>query len=215
MHLKRQAVPKNWPTYRKGTKYVVRPASDLNKGIPLLIVLRDILEIVQNRKEAKIAIHYRKILLNNKLVEDERESLSLFDTIKIIPSDKSYRLEMLERGKLTLNEIKKGEENNKIAKIVNKRILKGKKIQLNLYDGRNFVSDIKCNPNDSVLINFNGKKIEKCIPLKENAEVLIFSGKHAGTKGILDKIDKLNKTAEIKISDKKINVLIKQIIAIK
>jgi len=42
MHLKRQQAPKNWPIFRKGTKYVVRPKFDTQKGIPLLIVLRDL-----------------------------------------------------------------------------------------------------------------------------------------------------------------------------
>ena len=58
MHLKRQEVPKSWPVYRKGTKYVVKPGSALETGVPLLLVLRDMLHIAQNRKEAKRAISY-------------------------------------------------------------------------------------------------------------------------------------------------------------
>ena len=53
MHLKRQFVPKKWPIYRKGTKYIVRPNSDINTGLPILVVLRDLLKIVQNKKETK------------------------------------------------------------------------------------------------------------------------------------------------------------------
>ncbi len=215
MHLKRQKAPKNWPIYRKGTKYVARPRSDVGKGISLLIVLRDMLKIVQNRKEAKRAIHLQNILINNRRARGEKESILLFDTIKIVPKKRSYMLDLTEKGKITVSEIKENESGQKVAKIINKKILKGGKTQLNLSDGRNFISDIKCNTNDSALINLEKKKIEKCIPLKEGSEIIVFAGKHAGKKGSIRKIDKENKTAEIKTRDKKINVLIKQIMAIK
>ena len=83
MHLKRQKVPKNWPIPRKGTAYVVRPNFE---GIPILVILRDMLKVVQNRKEAKKAIHQKQILMNNKPVTDEKNSMLLFDTISIVPS---------------------------------------------------------------------------------------------------------------------------------
>jgi len=215
MHLKRQKAPKNWPIYRKGTKYVARPRSNLEKGVSLLIVLRDMLKIVQNRREAKRAIHFQHILLNNRPARDEKESILLFDTIKIIPVKKSYMLDLTENGKITVSEIKEAESGKKVAKIINKKILKGKKIQVNLSDGRNFISDIKCSTNDSALISLEKKKIEKCIPLKESAEIIVFAGKHAGKRGTVTKIDNEKKMAEIKTKDKKINVLIKQVMAIK
>jgi len=215
MHLKRQGVPKSWPIHRKGTKYVVRPRGDIKKGVPILIVLRDILKIVQNRREAKRAIHMRHVLVNNKPVTDEKNSVLLFDVITLIPLKKSYRAGLSGNKKIEINEIKEKEANNKIAKIINKKMLKGKKIQLNLSDGRNFLSDIKCNTDDSVLINLKEKKIEKCIPLKENSEVFVFAGKHAGEKGIVKKINIEKKMAELNVNEKLVNVLIKQIMVVK
>ncbi len=214
MHLKRQKVPKSWPIFRKGTKYVVRPNSNIQKGLPLLIALRDILKVVQNRKEAKRVIHMKYILMNNKPVIDEKNSLWLFDTVVLIPSKKYYRLELSDKGKFDLREIKENEANRKISKITNKKMLKGKKMQLNLIDGRNIISDIECNVNDSVLINFKEKKIEKCIPLKEKAKVIVFAGKYSGKRGNIMKIDKEKKMAELKTGEKSINVLIKQLMVI-
>lgn len=214
MHLKRQESPKSWPIYRKGTKYIVRPNSGGSKGTPVLIVLRDLLKLARNRKEVKRAIHLKNILVNNKLVRDEKNSLFLFDTIKIIPLKKSYRLEIINNGKIGIKEIKEDECNYKIAKVVNKKILRGKKIQLNMDDGRNLLSNIKCNVNDSVVINLNEKKIEKCIFLKENVEVFIFAGKHAGKRGNLIKMNKDQKMAEVNIDKKPVNILIKQLMAI-
>jgi len=219
MHLKRQKVPRNWPIYRKGTKYVVRGNFNLDKSIPILIVLRDILQIAQNRKEVKRALHEKHVLLNNKIVKDEKNSALLFDTITIIPSKKYYRIEFSNKGKFDVKEIKENETNYKIAKVVDKKILKGKKIQLNLSDGRNFLSDIKCKVNDSVLTNFKDKKIEKCLPFKEKAKVIIFSGKHSGKIGVINKIKTERKMAGLSVKKdskekEEINVLIKQLMVI-
>lgn len=215
MHLKRQKVPKNWPIFRKGTKYVVRPRHDTQRSVPILIALRDMLKVVQNRKEAKRIIHLRQVLMNNKQVSDEKNSVTLFDTMTLAPMKKYYRMEILNGGKFNLAEIKENESNYKIVKLINKRILRGKRTQLNCEDGRNFISDIKCEVNDSILVNFKEKKVERCIPLKEGASVFVFSGKHSGMSGLLKKIYKEKGVAEIDVDGKTISVLIKQFMVIK
>ena len=182
--------------------------------MPILVILRDILKVAQNRKEVKRALHLKQILLNGNVVLDEKNSATLFDVITIIPSKKQYRIELTEKGKMKLNEIKETEANKKVAKIINKKILKGKKTQINLSDGRNFISDVKGKVNDSILINLKEKKIEKCLPLEEKKNILVFSGKHAGEKGITNKIDKENKSAEVVIEGKKVNILTKQLMVI-
>ncbi len=212
MHLKRQKVPKNWPTKRKGTTFVVKPNFGMEKGLPILVILRDVLGIAQTKKEVKKAIHEKKILINNKLVRNEKNSALLFDTITLMPSKKSYRLELSKTGKFKVSEIKPEEANKKVSKIVNKKTLKGKKTQLNLNDGKNFISDIKCNVGDSILIKEG--KIEKCLPLKEKTKVFVFAGKHAGKEGIIDKIKLERKMAELETDEKKINVLIKQFMVV-
>jgi len=214
MHLKRQMAPKSWPINRKGTKYVVRPKINIKEGVPVLIVLRDILKIVQNRKEAKRAIHVKHILLNNKPVNDEKNGVLLFDVITLVPLKKSYRLELSKNKKIQMNEINEKESGYKVAKIMGKKILKGKKVQLNLNDGKNFISDVKCCVNDSVLINLKEKKIEKCVPLKENSKIFVFAGKHSGEEGTVKKIDAEKKMVESDIRGKLTHVLIKHLMAV-
>ena len=106
------------------------------------------------------------------------------------------------------------ESNKKVSKIIGKKILRDKKIQLNLIDGRNFISNINCKVGDSVLINFKGKKIDKCLPLKEKMNVIVFDGNHSGETGEISKIDQKHKMAELNIFKKKVNVLIKQLMVI-
>lgn len=214
MHLKRQEIPKEWPVPRKGTKYVVRSKSDFRAGIPILILLRDVLKVAGTRREVKRAVYLKSILLNGRNVHDEKTNVSLFDIITITPSKKNYRLTLSGRGKYELKEIKNEDADKKIMKIIDKKILRGKKIQLNLSDGWNLLSDIKCKTNDSVVINFKKKKIERCLPLKEKSRVIIFSGKYSGEKGVIEKLKTERKMAKIGIDGKEINVLIKQLMVI-
>jgi small subunit ribosomal protein S4e len=156
----------------------------------------------------------KNLLLNGKEVRDEKEGVLLFDVLTLVPSNKNYRLIILKNEKFNVEEIKENEANTKVAKIINKKLLKGKKIQLNLSDGRNFLSNIKCKTNDSVLINLKDKKIEKCLPLTEGAQATVFAGKHSGEKGKIEGINFERKIAEINNGKEKINVLIKQLMII-
>jgi len=213
-HLTRESASKKWPIERKGTTYVVRPRENIDEGVPFLIVLREMTKLAQTRREAQRIIHAKQVLTNGKPIRDDKNNMLLFDTLNIIPLKKCYRLELTENGKFYLDEIKENESEKKIAKVVGKKVLKGKKTQLNLSDGRNFLSDLKCNMNDSVLINLKDGKIEKCIPLKEKTKAVVFSGKHIGKKGEITELNVEEKTAKIKTKEKEINVLIKQLMVI-
>ena len=213
-HLKRQEVPKSWPIPRKGTAYVVRPNSNIWKGIPILIILRDMLKIVQNRKEAKRAITSKNVLHNNRIIKDEKNNAVLFDVIEIVPAKKHYRINLSALGKFALEKISEKEANSKISKVIDKKTMKGKKTQVNLSDGRNFLTEIKCNTGDSVSINLKDRKIEKVLPLKENAKVIVFAGKHSGKTGTIRKLKLERKMVSISVGEEHINVLIKQIMVV-
>ena len=213
-HLKRQNMPKNWPMHRKGTKYVVRPSFGLNTGLPILIILRDMLKVVKNRKEAKKIIHEKKILINCKECVEEKQGIQLLDKISLVPSKKHYVLMLSESGKFALEEIKESEATQKISKIIDKKMLKGKKIQLNLSDGRNYLANIKCEVNDSVVIDLKKNSIIKCLSFGKGSKVFVFSGKHAGDKGEIIEINKERKMAELKVGNERKNILIKQLMII-
>lgn len=214
MHLKRHTIPKSWPIPRKGKTFVVRPGFNYELGIPALVVLRDILKVAQNKKEVKRAIFLKNILVNNKPLRDEKNSVLLFDTITLVPMKKFYRLSMGTNGKFNVEEISEKEATQKIVKIADKKSLKGKKVQLNFRDGKNIISDVKCKTNDSAIIDFLGKKILKILPLQPKAKVFIYSGKHGGKTGEVLSIDSKEKVAEVKFPDGNVRVLIKQMIVV-
>jgi len=205
MHLKRKALPKIWPVSKKGTKYLVVAAE---RGLPVLIAIRDMLKFAEDKKEVKKILNAKLVLVNNKIVNDIRFALKLFDVLKL--KDKYYRLTIKNR-KYDFKEIKEKEAKEKIVKIIGKKVCKGKKIQINLDDGRNYFTKEKFKLGDSVLIDFK-EGIKKFIPLKEKSKVFIKKGKHIGKEGIIEKISE--KLAEIKIDAEKINVNLDSLIAI-
>ena len=209
MHLKRQQISKTWPIQRKGTKYLVVPSHDKKSGIPLLIVLREILKTVKNKKEAKKILNLNLVKINNKIVKNEKYPLSLFDKLEV--GDKIYQIKIDKNKKFSAEEVKNLE--SKIVKIINKKVLKNKIIQINLSDGRNFIAKDKANTGDSAVINLKENKIEKIIPLKEGSEVIITKGKHFGKTGKIKKIEEKTKLALVE-SDTKINVNLKNLMAI-
>jgi len=210
-HLKRNMMPKNWPIPRKGTKFIVKQNS---KGIPVLIVLREMMNLAQNRREVKKAIHQKNVLINQKIVRNEKKSLELFDILTIVPEKKDYRLELSSKGKYEIKEINLKMKNSKISKIIGKKSLKGKKIQINLADGKNYLSSLKCKIDDSALIDLKKKVILEVLPVKEKAEVLVIGGKHSGSLGKIKKLIPELKMAEVDEGTKIVRVLIKQLMVI-
>ncbi|MDA3836077.1 MAG: hypothetical protein PF542_00485 [Nanoarchaeota archaeon] len=206
--MKRQEVPDNWPLARKGTTFVVKNNSS---GIPVLVVVRDIMALAQNKREVKKAIHKKDLLISGKAVNDEHKSLELYDILTIVPSKKNYRLVLTEKGKYAVEEIDEKQAKTKISKIVGKKSIVGKKTQINLLDGRNYLSDVKCKVNDSVVLDLEKNTISKILPIKEKSKVLVIGGKHVGVNAKITKIMPEDKMAEVEATDKTFNVLIKHL----
>jgi len=78
-----------------------------------------------------------------------------------------------------------------MCRVVGKKILDPKKIQLNLDNGFNvLVNEDKYKLKDSVLLDLKTRKILSVHPFKKGAEVFIFKGPHVGKEGVLKEIIK-------------------------
>ncbi len=185
MYLTRSHAPRKWPLPRKGTKYLVRPAGDRERGLPLLIIIRDILGLAQSKKETQKLLNLGKIKVNYKPVKKVNYSIGLFDVLNL--NGNNYKL-VLEGKKFSIKEVKGDESKEKIARVDNKKILKGEKTQINLSDGRNYIMDKKVIVGSSVIIDLEKSKIKKVLPLKEGVKVLFISGKHTGSEGKIKSI---------------------------
>jgi len=216
MHLKRQNIGGFWPVPKKGTKYLAVASHNQENSIPLVVVMRDLLKLVKNKKELKRALNEKQIKINNKEIREVNYPVSIFDVISLVNSKKNYKAVLSDKKKMVFNEISEKDAETRIYKIIGKKMLPKKIIQLNLMDGRNIISKEKADTGDSVLFNFKENKIVKIIPLEKGKKAFIIKGKHAGNEGKIDEIVSRGGKSIAKISSHKerINVWIKNLVVI-
>ncbi|WP_457548755.1 30S ribosomal protein S4e [Archaeoglobus sp.] len=183
MHQKRLSAPKTYKIPRKIFKWTVKPSpGPHNKNaVPLLIVVRDYLQLADNAREARRIIASGEILVDGVPRKDYKFPVGLFDVIKIPKLNKSYRMVFDEKGRYVPIEIE--DDNLKLYKIVNKTMVKGGRIQLNLFDGTNVLGDNSFKTKDSILMEIPEKKIVDHLPFEIGALVMITGGTHAGEMG--------------------------------
>ncbi len=183
MHQKRLSAPKTYKIPRKTHKWTVKPSPGPHnkEAVPLLIVVRDYLQLADNAREARRIIASGEILVDGVPRKDYKFPVGLFDVIKIPKLNKSYRMVFDEKGRYVPIEIE--DDNLKLYKIVNKTMVKGGKIQLNLFDGTNVLGDNSYKTKDSILMEIPEKKIVDHLPFEIGALVMITGGTHAGEIG--------------------------------
>lgn len=181
-HIKRLAAPKMWKIPRKEYPFVVKPSPGphaAEQSLPLLIVLRDILNVADNRREAKKIVASRAVKIDGRVVTDLKFPVGFMDVISL--GGKNYRAMYDVRGNLRVLEIPEDHAEWKLVRIENKTAVKGGKIALNLHDGRNIVLDKNQYKTGDVLkIKVPSQEIIGHYPLKEGSVAMIISGSHRG-----------------------------------
>lgn len=208
-HLKRIAMPKTWPLKRKENKFVIKGEGPhkLELSLPLLVILRDLLKVLTTKTEAKKILKENNAIVNNKVIKNIKFRVGLFDRIYFKKLEKYYSLYLNEKGKLEVQEITREKSEFKPCKIIGKKILKGKRTQLNCSDGRNFIiSDDKFKVGDSIIIDLKNNKIIKHLKMEKGNFALIIEGKNRGACGKIESINNTNNTVIIALKDKKISV---------
>jgi len=217
MHIKRLNTGKFWPVPRKGTKYLAVPKHNQNESISLVVVMRDILKLVKNKKELKRLLNEKKVLVNHRKVVESNYPIMLFDIITLPDAKKNYKTLLSKQKKMIFEEVSDKEAEDKVYKIINKKILNENEIQFNLMHGKNILTKEKAKVGDSLLFNLKSNKVEKIIPMEKGKEVFITNGKHAGYAGkIEDIIERGGKNlAKISSEKGKMTVWLKNIIVVK
>jgi len=189
-HQKRMSAPKSWHILKKSNKWITsaRPGPHhKEQSIPIAIILRDILDIVDNRAEAKRVLSEEKILVDGVVVKDLRFPVGLFDVVSIPLNDAAYRVLLDRKGRLVLHELD-GINANKLCRINNKTTIKGGLTQLNLSDGKNLIGSNDYNAKDSLILSIPDKKIVKHLEYKVGNLAMIIGGKHTGKIGTIKDI---------------------------
>ena len=189
-HQKRLSVPNSWPVERKTQKFTVKAGAGPHgeQGVPLLILLRDVLGYVDNRKEARYALNQNGILVNGDPLDDEERPIGMFDIVEFAERDEHYRVFPDEGGRLALSPIDAADADSKLGKIVGKGQVPGGATQLALHDGRTLeVEGDEYAGSDSVVVNYEDEVLAH-FPYEEGALVTAVRGQHAGEIGDIEAI---------------------------
>ena len=193
MHLTRSEVSPKLPIPRKGTKYVARANTDVKNSVPVVIALRDMLHLARTAKEVQEIIKQKIVKINGRTTNDYHASIKLFN---VFEAGKSYVLTLNDAGKFHFEEVSSPKE--RLCKVIGKKILKGKKVQLNFHDGSNILTKENIAINDSAYLNFEGK-LSSHVKLEKGSECIIISGKYLGAKGKIEEVKA--KTCLVKMKD--------------
>jgi small subunit ribosomal protein S4e len=166
-----------------------KPGPHSEKGsIPLVIVIRDLLGLVDNSREAKRVLHEGGILVDGKARKDINFPVGIFDVISVPALGKNFRLLTDAKGRFNLHELEAGEA-RKLCKIANKTILKGGKTQLNLNDGTNILAEGEYSTGSSVILSIPDKEIADVIEFREGNLAMVVGGSHSGEVGTIKEIE--------------------------
>ncbi|WP_297979406.1 30S ribosomal protein S4e [uncultured Methanobrevibacter sp.] len=200
-HLKRFKAPKSWPIHPKEDTWTVKPAPGshaIEDSLPLLVIIRDILKIADNSREAKRLINTGNVLIDGRAKKDYKFPVGFMDVLSIPKTGENYRILLDTKGRLTLHPVSGEDAEYKLAKILNKSTIKGGKTQLNLHDGRNvIVEEDSYSSFDVICLGIPEQEIKENFAFGEGSTVLVTGGKHTGELGkvkevIVDKSSKPN-----------------------
>ncbi|NHI93122.1 MAG: 30S ribosomal protein S4e [Candidatus Lokiarchaeota archaeon] len=205
-YLKRMAAPKFWPILRKKAKWSYRPMPGPHSRencIPLGVLIRDVLKLAETRREVKYILSNDNILIDGRVRKELNFPVGLMDIVEIPKIEKYYRIVPFERKGLLPLEINSSEKNFKLCKIINKTILKGNILQLNLHDGKNILikepdseedkdplQELEFKTKDVLKISLPDQKILDHYSFEENKIVIVQSGRFLGKHGKIIEINK-------------------------
>jgi small subunit ribosomal protein S4e len=199
--MKRKPAPKFWPIHRKEFAWVVKPSPgphSIEKGLPLAILLRDILRTANTRREAKTIVSKRQVKIDGRTRMKDDFQVGLMDVLSLEEAQKSYRVLPSYKG-LILHPINEEEAKLKLCRVESKKNTKNGNVQLSLHDGSTIlvkIADPK-NPQEDIYKTFDSiklilpeKEVVEHVKMKENDFAIIIGGKNIGKYGKITEIEK-------------------------
>ncbi len=189
--IKPLAMPRSVKLSRKSTPWTSKSRAGPHQAevsIPLRTVIKSYLSLARNTREADRIITGGSVLVDGKPRKDPKFPVGFMDVINLPEVKQSYRILLDHLGRLTLNGIPDGELTVKLCRINQKRILKGKAIQLTLHDGKTMVGQPSLKPGDVLKIALPDIKVVESFPMAPGALALVTGGKNTGKIGKIEAI---------------------------
>jgi len=182
-HHKRLVMPRTWPLTRKTDIWAQKPnpsGHPLEMCMPLGIILRDVLGVAHNMREAKRILHSRQVMVDGTIETDRARAVGLMDVLTV--GDENFRCILDTNGKLRYRPIAKKAASSKICRIVGKSTVKGGITQIHLHDGRNILLDDASTykTGDSLVISLPDQKVSSHMEMKKGALAYLTGGSHIG-----------------------------------
>jgi len=172
-HQKRIPAPKHYSIRRKDNTYVstIKGSRSKEDAIPVVVLLRDILEYADNEKEAKEIVKNGDLKRNGDTVRDVKEGIGILDVVEIPETEETYRA--VRDGKyLKFIPV----EDSKVAAKIENKDVKGDRFIYRLHNGENYSTKDEYSTGNTLIFNSGVTEIK----LEEGAEALVVQGKHAG-----------------------------------
>ena len=182
-HMKRLTMPRSWPLPRKSSVWIQKPnpcGHPLDLCMPMGVILRDVLGVAQNRREAKKILHSKLVKVDGAIETDIGRGVGLMDVLTV--GDVSYKCILDTNGKLRYRMIPAKEASTKICRVMGKTTIKGAKTQVHLHDGRNllFNENPEYKTGDSLVISLPDQEIKSYHKFEEGSIAYLTGGNHIG-----------------------------------
>ena len=182
-HMKRLTMPRSWPLPRKTSVWIQKPnpcGHPLDLCMPMGVILRDVLGVAQNRREAKKILHSKLVKVDGAIETDIGRGVGLMDVLTV--GDVSYKCVLDTNGKLRYRTIPAKEASTKICRVMGKTTIKGAKTQVHLHDGRNllFNENPEYKTGDSLVISLPDQEVKSYHKFEEGSIAYLTGGNHIG-----------------------------------
>lgn len=202
--LKRLNTPNLVSISKKDKVWISKPVPGThprNKSISLVVLLRDVLKLAGTSKEANTLIKSGKILVDGRVVKENKFPIGYMDLISIPDINMIYFIDLDHKGRFVAKRDDK--RKNKLLRLKNRKTLAKDKYQLTFSDGRTLLSNEAYKTGDSLLLSMPDMKIVEHLPLKEGSNCRIIGGTRAGMYGKVKSIvsGSTNSRTKIEVED--------------
>jgi len=188
-HVKRQVAPIAWPIQRKTYVWAVKTSAGphaFKMSLPLIIVLRDMLQLATTGNEAETLIKQGKVVVDGVTRRDERFPVGVMDVVDLPDSKQRFRVLPIKGGRLSLKPIKGEESEFKLCRIIGKKTTNNGVTQLNLHDGSNLTlkdEDAGYKMNDILQMKVPEREVLAHIKFEEGVQAILTGGRSQGRRG--------------------------------
>jgi len=190
--MKRYAAPRSVGIERKVHVWMTKPMPGPHSketSITLRSIVRDHLGLGLTAKEADLIISKGNVLVDSVPKKEPKFPVGLMDVVQIPSSNRNMRVLIDKRGRLVLTGIEQSETMFKLCKVVNKKTVKGGKIQLIFHDGKSVIGDFsEIKPMDVLKVELPKLKVLERLPFQVGASALVTGGANVGMIGKISEI---------------------------